>query len=44
MPHREPLETAQIELCLGKQLYTRLMASQLELSHRVNKMRKKFAT
>ncbi|RCS23994.1 flagellar biosynthesis protein FlhA [Phyllobacterium salinisoli] len=37
------LETAQIELCLGKQLSTRLLAQQEELAHRVNKMRKKFA-
>ncbi|MGH7003111.1 MAG: FHIPEP family type III secretion protein, partial [Alphaproteobacteria bacterium] len=40
---RASLETAQIELCLGKQLSSRLLASQLELAHRVSKMRKKFA-
>ncbi|UXN58909.1 flagellar biosynthesis protein FlhA [Phyllobacterium zundukense] len=40
---RASLETAQIELCLGKQISARLLASQLELAHRVNKMRKKFA-
>ena len=37
------LETNQIELCLGKQLSARLIASQQELAHRVNKMRRKFA-
>ncbi|ENT02908.1 flagellar biosynthesis protein flhA [Brucella sp. 63/311] len=37
------LETNQIELCLGKQLSARLIASQEELAHRVNKMRRKFA-
>ncbi|PRA49559.1 flagellar biosynthesis protein FlhA [Brucella pituitosa] len=37
------LETTQIELCLGKQLSARLIASQQELAHRVAKMRKKFA-
>ncbi|MGH6761715.1 MAG: flagellar biosynthesis protein FlhA [Phyllobacterium sp.] len=37
------LETAQIELCIGKQLSTRLLASHNELAHRVNKMRRKFA-
>lgn len=37
------LETAQIEMCLGKQLSARMLASQQELAHRVNKMRRKFA-
>lgn len=40
---RASLETAQIELCLGKQLSSRMLASQAELAHRVNKMRRKFA-
>jgi flagellar biosynthesis protein FlhA len=40
---RASLATAEIELCLGKQLSAKLFASQQELAHRVNKMRKKFA-
>lgn len=38
------LKTAEIELLVGKQLSTRLIASHRELSFRMNKMRKKFAT
>ena len=38
------LETAEIELLIGKQLSTRLLVSHQELVFRVGKMRKKFAT
>ncbi|WEX08330.1 flagellar biosynthesis protein FlhA [Chelativorans sp. AA-79] len=38
------LKTAEIELLIGKQLSTRLIASHQELAFRMNKMRKKFAT
>jgi flagellar biosynthesis protein FlhA len=38
------LKTAEIELLLGKQLSTRLLASHQELVFRMAKMRKKFAT
>ncbi|MFC6491107.1 flagellar biosynthesis protein FlhA [Nitratireductor sp. GCM10026969] len=38
------LKTAEIELLIGKQLSTRLIASHRELAFRMNKMRKKFAT
>ncbi len=38
------LATAEIELLLGKQLSTRLLASHQELAFRMSKMRKKFAT
>lgn len=38
------LRTAEIELLIGKQLSTRLLASHQELAFRMNKMRKKFAT
>ena len=37
------LRTAEIELLVGKQLSTRLIASHRELAFRMNKMRKKFA-
>ena len=40
---KEFLRTAEIELCLGKQLGARLLSSQGELGHRVMKMRRKFA-
>ena len=40
---KESLRTAEIEVCLGKQLATALMPSHGELSHRVGKMRRKFA-
>jgi flagellar biosynthesis protein FlhA len=40
---KESLRTVEIELCLGKQLATRLLASHGELAHRVAKMRRKFA-
>ena len=40
---RASLATAEIELCLGKQLSAKLFASRQELASRVNKMRKKFA-
>ncbi len=33
----------EIELCLGKQLATRLLVAQSELAHRVTKTRRKFA-
>ncbi len=41
---KESLRTHEIELVLGKQLAARLLASQSELSTRVARMRKKFAT
>jgi flagellar biosynthesis protein FlhA len=41
---KESLRTHEIELVLGKQLAARLLASQNELSTRVARMRKKFAT
>jgi flagellar biosynthesis protein FlhA len=40
---KEQLKMPEIELCLGKQLATTLLASQGELAHRVSKMRRKFA-
>lgn len=40
---RETLKTAEIELCMGRQLSVRLKANQGELIHRVSKMRRKFA-
>ena len=40
---KEILRTAEIELCLGKQLAARLLSSRDELSTRVVKMRRKFA-
>jgi flagellar biosynthesis protein FlhA len=38
------LKTAEIELLIGKQLSTKLLASHQELAFRMAKMRKKFAT
>jgi len=40
---KESLKTAEIELCLGKQLAAELLTSHGELAHRVSKMRRKFA-
>ena len=40
---KESLKSVEIELCLGKQLSTKLLLSQGELVHRVTKMRRKFA-
>ena len=40
---KESLLASEIELCLGKQLSTKFMASHSELAHRVAKMRRKFA-
>lgn len=40
---KETLKVAEIELCLGKQLGTQLLAAHGELAHRVAKMRRKFA-
>ncbi|MGI6246118.1 MAG: flagellar biosynthesis protein FlhA [Pseudochelatococcus sp.] len=40
---RETLRTAEIELCMGRQLSVRLKSNQGELMHRVSKMRRKFA-
>jgi flagellar biosynthesis protein FlhA len=40
---KEYLKTSEIELCLGKQIASKLLASHGELSHRVAKMRRKFA-
>jgi flagellar biosynthesis protein FlhA len=40
---KESMKSAEIELCLGKQLATKLLASHSELSVRVTKMRRKFA-
>nr|WP_205520700.1 flagellar biosynthesis protein FlhA [Propylenella binzhouense] len=40
---KESLKTAEIELCLGKQLAVTLFASHGELAHRVARMRRKFA-
>jgi len=41
---KSSLKTAEIELLIGKQLSSRLIASHQELAFRMNKMRKKFAT
>ncbi|WP_378948944.1 flagellar biosynthesis protein FlhA [Mesorhizobium sp. ANAO-SY3R2] len=41
---KSSLATAEIELLIGKQLSTRLVASHQELAFRMAKMRKKFAT
>ncbi|TKT77505.1 flagellar biosynthesis protein FlhA [Aquamicrobium sp. LC103] len=41
---KSSLKTAEIELLIGKQLSTRLLTSHQELSFRMNKMRKKFAS
>lgn len=40
---KETLKTAEIELCLGKQLSSRMLMAQSELAHRVSRMRRKFA-
>ena len=40
---KDSLKTAEIELCLGKQLSTPLLTSHGELAQRVAKMRRKFA-
>jgi len=40
---KESLKSIEIELCLGKQLATKLLTSHNELAHRVAKMRRKFA-
>jgi flagellar biosynthesis protein FlhA len=40
---KESLKSVEIELCLGKQLSAKLLGSQGELTHRVTKMRRKFA-
>ncbi|MBE7204148.1 MAG: FHIPEP family type III secretion protein, partial [Parafilimonas terrae] len=40
---KDYLRTAEVELCLGKQLATKLLVSQGELGARVVKMRRKFA-
>ncbi|VFU06949.1 flagellar biosynthesis protein FlhA [Methylocella tundrae] len=40
---KESMRSAEIELCLGKQLATRLLVSHNELAARVAKMRRKFA-
>jgi flagellar biosynthesis protein FlhA len=40
---RESLRTAEIELCLGKQLSSALLPAHGELAQRVAKMRRKFA-
>jgi flagellar biosynthesis protein FlhA len=40
---KESLKSAEIELCLGKQLSAKLLVSHNELSHRVTKIRRKFA-
>jgi flagellar biosynthesis protein FlhA len=41
---KSSLRTAEIELLVGKQLSTKLLTSHQELSFRMGKMRKKFAT
>ncbi|WP_048647444.1 flagellar biosynthesis protein FlhA [Nitratireductor soli] len=41
---KSSLKTAEIELLIGKQLSTRLLATHQELAYRMGKMRKKFAT
>ncbi|MCJ2083902.1 flagellar biosynthesis protein FlhA [Methylobacterium sp. J-090] len=40
---KESLKTPEIELCLGRQISAQFATSQSELSHRVAKMRRKFA-
>ncbi len=40
---KESLKSVEIELCLGKQLASKLLGAQGELTHRVTKMRRKFA-
>ncbi len=41
---KHSLKTPEIELLIGKQLSTRLLATHQELAFRMNKMRKKFAS
>lgn len=40
---KDSLTACEVELCLGKQLSGKFMASHSELAHRVAKMRRKFA-
>jgi flagellar biosynthesis protein FlhA len=40
---KEFLKTPGVELCLGKQLWARLLTSQVELTQRMSKMRRNFA-
>ena len=40
---KESLKTSEIELCLGKQISSQLLANHSELARRVGKMRRKFA-
>ncbi|KQP82706.1 MULTISPECIES: flagellar biosynthesis protein FlhA [unclassified Methylobacterium] len=40
---KESLKTPEIELCLGRQISAQIQGGQSELSHRVAKMRRKFA-
>ncbi|WP_346896950.1 flagellar biosynthesis protein FlhA [uncultured Roseibium sp.] len=40
---KESLKTSEIELCLGKQISSQLLANHGELARRVGKMRRKFA-
>jgi flagellar biosynthesis protein FlhA len=40
---KEQLKTPEVEICLGKQLSTSLLASHGELAHRVARMRRAFA-
>ena len=40
---KEALHAPEIEICLGKQLYTHFLPSQSELAHRVGRMRQRFA-
>ncbi|HXW71881.1 MAG TPA: flagellar biosynthesis protein FlhA [Methylocella sp.] len=40
---KESMKSAEIELCLGKQLSSRLLVSHNEIVNRVTKMRRKFA-
>ena len=41
---KELLKTAEIELCVGKQLAIQMLNAHGELAHRVSKMRRSFAT
>ncbi|MGL4397211.1 MAG: flagellar biosynthesis protein FlhA [Hyphomicrobium sp.] len=43
MSIKESLRTAEIEVCLGKQIATSLLPAHGELANRVGKMRRKFA-
>ncbi|MGI9408634.1 MAG: flagellar biosynthesis protein FlhA [Hyphomicrobiaceae bacterium] len=40
---KESLRAPEIEICLGKQLYTQFLPLQGELTHRVGRMRRRFA-